>query len=64
MDIPDFHRRFLEEAPDGILFSDSDGLIRFWNAGCRNIFGFTASEALGQSLDIIIPPALTGAASP
>ena len=58
MDIPDFHRRFLEEAPDGILFSDSDGLIRFWNAGCRNIFGFTASEALGQSLDIIIPPAL------
>lgn len=56
MNIPDFHRRFVADAPDGMLFSDQDGVIRFWNAGCHNIFGFTADEAVGQSLDIIIPP--------
>src|SRR5690606_26364338 len=29
--------------------------IRYWNNGCQRIFGFTAEEAVGQSLDIIIP---------
>jgi PAS domain S-box-containing protein len=58
MDIPEFHHRFLSEAPDGILFSDREGFIRFWNAGCERIFGYAESEAIGQSLDIIIPEAL------
>lgn len=58
MRIPEFHQRFLDEAPDGILYSDRDGVIRFWNAGCQRIFGYTAGEAIGQSLDIIIPEAL------
>jgi len=30
-------------------------VIRYWNAGCQRIFGFSAEEAQGQSLDIIIP---------
>lgn len=54
-DIPDFYRRFLAETPDGVLFADNDGVIRLWNAGCQRIFGFTADDAIGQSLDIIIP---------
>jgi nitric oxide dioxygenase len=58
MHIPEFHRRFLDDAPDAILFSDSEGVIRFWNAGCRRVFGYTACEAIGQSLDIIVPEAL------
>jgi PAS domain S-box-containing protein len=58
MDIPDFHRTFLAETPDGVLFADRDGIIRYWNAGCGRIFGFTAEEAIGQSLDIIIPEPL------
>lgn len=45
-------------APDGILFTDREGQIRYWNAGCKRIFGFGAEEALGQSLDIIIPEGL------
>lgn len=57
MDIPDFHRRFLEDASEAILFADRDGAIRFWNGGCDRIFGFTAAEAIGKSLDIIIPEA-------
>lgn len=54
-DIPDFYRRFLAQTPDGVLFADNDGVIRLWNAGCQRIFGFTADDAIGQSLDIIIP---------
>ena len=58
MDIDDFRRRLVDEAPDAILISDADGIIRFWNSGASRIFGFTSQEAVGQSLDIIIPAAL------
>ncbi len=47
----------LASAGDAIILCDRDGLIRFWNPGAQRIFGFTAEEALGQSLDIIIPEA-------
>ena len=43
---------------DAIVASDSEGIIRFWNAGAERIFGYSTSEALGQSLDIIIPERL------
>ena len=46
---------FLAEMPDGVLLADDKGVIRMWNAGCQRIFGFTANEAIGQSLDIIVP---------
>jgi PAS domain S-box-containing protein len=57
MPIPDFATRLVANTPDGVLFADHDGIIRFWNAGCERLFGHTASEAVGQSLDIIIPEA-------
>tara|TARA_R110001599_G_scaffold183562_1_gene376872 strand:+ start:33361 stop:33933 length:573 start_codon:yes stop_codon:yes gene_type:complete len=44
--------------PDAVVYSDSSGLIRFWNSGAQRIFGFSETEALGQSLDIIIPERL------
>lgn len=47
--------RIVAAAPDGILYSDSEGLIWLWNGGCERIFGFSEAEALGQPLDIIIP---------
>ena len=40
---------------DAIMFADRDGIIRLWNSGAEKMFGFTADEALGQSLDLIIP---------
>lgn len=46
------------EAPDGILYTDRKGVIRLWNGGCERIFGYSATEALGRSLDIIIPATL------
>jgi PAS domain S-box-containing protein len=60
MDIPDFHRRFLDRSPDGMLYCDRDGVIRYWNRGCQRIFGFSAEDAIGQSLDLIIPQSLRG----
>ena len=43
---------------DGVIYADADGLIRFWNEGAERIFGFKETEALGQSLDLIIPESL------
>lgn len=48
----------LQDLPDAIVYSDAEGLIRYWNAGAARIFGFSEEEALGQSLDIIIPERL------
>ncbi len=57
-DLDAFCRTLAENAPDAIIFADADGVIRFWNKGAAQIFGFTAEEALGRSLDIIIPEKL------
>jgi PAS domain S-box-containing protein len=57
-DLDAFCRTLAENAPDAIIFADADGAIRFWNKGAAQIFGFTAEEALGRSLDIIIPEKL------
>jgi PAS domain S-box-containing protein len=45
----------LHSASDAIIATDRDGRITFWNPGAERIFGFTAGEATGQSLDLIIP---------
>ena len=45
----------LHSASDAIIATDRDGRITFWNPGAERIFGFTAGEANGQSLDLIIP---------
>jgi PAS domain S-box-containing protein len=46
---------FLQVAGDAIIAAAPDGTMIFWNAAAERIFGFPASEALGQSLDLIIP---------
>jgi PAS domain S-box-containing protein len=48
-------RILLEKASEAIVFSDGQGIIRFWSPGAERMFGFMAAEAVGQSLDIIIP---------
>jgi len=53
-----YYQLIVDQAPDAVLFSDREGIIRLWNRGCELIFGFSADEALGQSLDLIIPEKL------
>jgi PAS domain S-box-containing protein len=54
----DFAAALVAGIPDAIVFADADGTIEVWNRGAARIFGFTEAEAVGQSLDIIIPGGL------
>lgn len=48
-------RQIVDEARDAIIFADRDGRIELWNSGAEAIFGYSAEEAAGRSLDLIIP---------
>lgn len=46
----------IESADDAIISKTLEGIITSWNPGAERIFGFTAEEAIGKSITIIIPP--------
>jgi PAS domain S-box-containing protein len=48
----------LSTKSDAIVAADNHGIIYFWNPGAERIFGYASAEAVGQSLDIIIPERL------
>lgn len=48
-------KQLVEAIGDAIVASDAGGAIVLWNPAAERMFGFTESEALGQSLDLIIP---------
>ena len=50
--------QIVDRAQDAIVFADRDGVIRLWNAGAEIMFGYGADEAVGQTLDLIIPERL------
>ena len=47
--------RIVADVADALIYADRDGIIRAWNPAAAALFGFGADEALGQSLDLIIP---------
>lgn len=49
--------RIVQVAADAIIVADASGRITLWNAGAERLFGYPAAEALGESLDLIIPEA-------
>lgn len=51
-------RAILGGSAEAIIYSDREGLIRLWSAGAERMFGFPSEEALGRSLDLIIPERL------
>lgn len=56
--LPDLAARLVQSAPDAVLVTDMKGKIVLWNPGAEAVFGYTAEEAIGQTLDIIIPERL------
>jgi PAS domain S-box-containing protein len=58
LDPAQFAERLVSGMSDAIVYADAAGVIRLWNRGAARIFGFTEAEALGRSLDIIIPEGL------
>jgi PAS domain S-box-containing protein len=47
--------KFAAAAGDAIVAADPEGRIVFWNPAAERIFGYTQSEAIGRSLDLVIP---------
>jgi len=43
---------------DAVIVSDAEGRVVVWNPAAERMFGFTEAEALGQSMDMIIPERL------
>jgi PAS domain S-box-containing protein len=60
-DETDLAERILQSAADPLIFADRTGTIRRWNRAAAALFGFSAEEALGQSLELIIPERLRAA---
>src|SRR5258708_34651781 len=52
------YEQLVEMIGDAIVISDAHGAINLWNPAAERLFGFTQVEALGNSLDLIIPERL------
>ena len=52
------YQQVVEALGDAVVICDRDGVIRFWNVAAERLFGFTKTDALGKSLDLIIPERL------
>lgn len=50
--------RIVYASGDAVVFADRDGVIRLWNRGAEDIFGYSGAEAIGRTLDLIIPEKL------
>lgn len=54
-------KAIVEQMAEALIFATVDGKIALWNQGATLLFGFDRDEAIGQSLDLIIPPHLRNA---
>lgn len=50
----------VEQAEDGVLTKDRRGVITSWNPGAERIYGYRAEEAVGRSIQLLIPPHKAG----
>jgi PAS domain S-box-containing protein len=51
----DLFRWIVEAMPEGVVYSDREGIIRLWNRGAETIFGYREEDVLGHTLDLLIP---------
>jgi PAS domain S-box-containing protein len=51
----------LDQVADAVIFADRSGAIARWNRASAALFGYSAEEALGQNIDLIIPEHLRAA---
>ncbi len=52
------YQKLVESAGDAVVVADPQGKVILWNAAAERIFGYSQSEAMGRSLDLIIPERL------
>jgi PAS domain S-box-containing protein len=53
-----FMANILQDSADAILTLDPDDIVMSWNRGAEAIFGYSAAEVIGNSIDILVPPEL------
>lgn len=51
----DWGQLLLESSADGVVVTDSAGIILHWGTGAERIFNYPVEEAVGRSLDLIVP---------
>lgn len=54
---PWIYQQMIDTSPEAIIVADSAGIIRFWNTSAADVFGYSEAEAVGRTLDLIIPEA-------
>jgi PAS domain S-box-containing protein len=52
---PELLRSLLDGLPEALVVADLQGVIRYWNDAAQVLFGHSREEALGASLDLIVP---------
>jgi PAS domain S-box-containing protein len=55
IDTTSLHANLVEHSPHAVILAGADGAVMVWNEAAERIFGYSAEEAMGQSLDIIVP---------
>jgi PAS domain S-box-containing protein len=55
LDDPDLMGSLLAGLPEALIVTDTNGIIRYWNEAAVRLFGHPRNEALGASLDILMP---------
>jgi PAS domain S-box-containing protein len=60
-DMSSLAEAILEQMADAVIYADKTGTIRRWNPAAAALFGYSAADALGQNLDLIIPEHLRAA---
>ena len=58
---PNLAEHILDQVADALICANHNGEIIRWNHACTALFGFSAEEALGQSLNLIVPEHLRAA---
>ena len=53
--------RILDQVADAVICANHSGTVIRWNHACSALFGYSAEEALGQSIELIIPENLRAA---
>ncbi len=53
-----FMANILRDSADAIITMDPDGIVTSWNKGAEGIFGYLASEMIGRSVEVLLPPEL------
>jgi PAS domain S-box-containing protein len=61
LDDPQLLRSLLAGLPEALVVADPQGVIRYWNDAAERLFGHAREEAVGASLDLLVPERFKGA---